>query len=66
MEVTIDPTTIKELLKEALIEVLQERKDILHDLISEAIEAVALTHAIRKGEATKSVRKEEILGVLEN
>jgi len=66
METTIDPTKIKELLKEALIEVLQERKDILHDLISEAIEDVALTHAIKEGEATKSVNKEEILKILEN
>ena len=46
---TIDEGKIKQLMKEAVIESLQEQKSIFHDLIVEAIEDIALTNAIRQG-----------------
>ncbi|MDI6790201.1 MAG: hypothetical protein QME44_05885 [Thermodesulfobacteriota bacterium] len=61
----LDEKKIKELMKEALVEVLEDRKEVLYGILSEAIEDVALVHAIREGEATGTVSKKEILDILE-
>jgi hypothetical protein len=50
METPIDEGRLKQLLKEALGEVLDERKDMLYELLTEAIEDVALTRATQEGE----------------
>ncbi len=49
METPIDEHRIKQLLKEALVEVLEERKDILYELLAEVTEDIALVHAIQEG-----------------
>lgn len=49
---TVDETRLKELFKEALVELLQERKDFFQDVVVEAIEGVALARAIEEGENT--------------
>ena len=64
MQTTMDEGRIKKLMKEALIEVLQEQKSVFHDLIVEALEDIALTHAIREGENTESVGRKEIFDIL--
>ena len=65
METPIDEGRIKQLLKEALVEVLEERKDILYELLAEVMEDVALAHAIQEGENTKPVSKQEVLKLLD-
>ncbi len=65
MDTHIDEERLKELFKEALIEVLEERKDILSELLSDAIEDIVLAHAIREGESTEPVSKQDILNLLE-
>ena len=62
---TIDEGKIKQLMKEAVIESLQEQKSIFHDLIVEAIEDIALTNAIRQGADTESVSRKEVFDILE-
>ncbi len=61
---TSDEGRIKQLMKEALVEALQEQKGVFHDLIVEAIEDIALTNAIRQGAKTKSVSRDEIFDIL--
>jgi len=61
----MDESKLKKPFKEALIETLEERKDIFHDLIIEAIKDVALVRAIQEGEKTEPVSKKEILNILE-
>jgi hypothetical protein len=61
---TSDEGKIKQLMKEALVEALQEQKGVFHDLIIEAIEDIALTNAIRQGADTESVSRNEIFGIL--
>lgn len=51
---------LKKLIKEALIEVLDERKDILQEMIGEAIEDIALREAIKDGRKSKLVSREAI------
>jgi len=61
----IDESRLKEILKDALIEVFEERKDIFHELIAEALEDAALVQAIKEGENSKSASREEVFKVLE-
>ena len=46
---TLDEAKLKDLLKSAIVEVLEERKDLIRDLIEEAIEDIALVHATKEG-----------------
>jgi len=62
---TLDETQIKELFKQALVELLQERKDLLYELVAEIIEDFALLRAIQEGEDTATVRREEVFRILE-
>ena len=55
----------KELFKQAICEVLQERKDWFYDLFAEVMEDFALVKAIREGEVGESVTREEVFSILE-
>jgi len=65
MQISMDESKLKKLFKEALIEALEEKKDIFQELIAEAIEDVALVRAIQEGEKTNPVSKKEIRNILE-
>ena len=65
MEIPVDEGRIKQWLKEALLEVLEERKDVLYELFAEVMEDIALVHAIQEGENTKPVSKQEVLKLLD-
>ncbi len=62
---SLSETQVKELLKQAFVELLEERRDLLYDLFAEVIEDLALARAIEQGESTESVSKEEVLEILE-
>jgi len=62
---SLSETQVKELLKQAFVELLEERRDLLYDLFAEVIEDIALARAIEQGESTESVSKEEVLEILE-
>lgn len=62
---TLDETQIKNLFKQAFEEVLQERKDLLYELVVEIMEDFALLRAIKEGEGTAPVGREEVFQVLE-
>ncbi len=61
---TLDEGHLKELFKQAMLELLVERKDIFYDLFAEVIEDAALVNAIREGEADESVSRSEIFEIL--
>ncbi len=52
---------LKVLFKQAITEVLEERRDLFYDLFAEVIEDVGLSNAIREGYATERVDEETIL-----
>ncbi|GIX48891.1 MAG: hypothetical protein KatS3mg131_3102 [Candidatus Tectimicrobiota bacterium] len=66
MEALINEGRLKELLKETLIEVIEERKDVLYELLAEVIEDIALARAIREGEGTEPVSRQDISELLED
>ena len=66
MNLSIEERRIKQLFKEALIEVIEERRNVFHELLTEALEDTALVHAIRDGEDSAPVSKQEVLKLLDN
>jgi hypothetical protein len=54
----------KDLIKQALVELFQERRDLFADLFDELIEDVGLTNAMREAESSGTVSEEEIMAAL--
>ena len=63
--ISVEEVHLKDLVKEAILELMQERRDELEEVLAEAIQDLALARAIAEGEATETVSKAEILQVLE-
>ncbi len=55
---------LKEVLNAALTETLQEQRELLHEVFTEALEDFALAEAIREGQKTKAAPREEVFRVL--
>ena len=56
---------LKGLLKSAVIEVLEERPDLLRGAVAEGLEDVALLRAIKAGEASRTTSRERVFRQLE-
>jgi len=65
MAVSMNEKRVKELLKQAMAELLEERKDYFYDLFAEVIEDAALANAIREGEDSELVDRSEIFEILD-
>ena len=63
-QLPLDEGKLKELLKSAIVEVLDERRDWMRDLVEEAVEDIALAHAIEEGESTGTASREDVFRVL--
>lgn len=60
-----DDEKLKELMKAAVIEVLEERRDFVRELLEEALEDIALARAIEEGEQSAAVSRDEVMEILE-
>ncbi len=56
---------LKKLVKTALLEVLEERRDLLRDVVEESLEDIALIRAIDAGQRTGEVGRSEVISLLE-
>ena len=56
---------LKALSKTVLVEVLEERKDLLRDVIEESLEDIALGRAIEAGQRTEDASRAEVFSLLE-
>ena len=65
MAISTEDEKFKELVKAALIDVLEERRDLVKDILVEAIEDMALGHAITEGLGSDPIPRKEILDLLE-
>jgi hypothetical protein len=63
--VSLDDKKVKELFKQAIVELFDERRDLLYDLFAEAIEDLALGAAIKEGEDGEGASREEVMKILE-
>lgn len=64
-EISLDDARLKQLFKTALLEVLEERKDLLREAIEEALEDIALARAIEVGQRTSEAGRSEVFSVIE-
>ncbi|MCA9923507.1 MAG: hypothetical protein KC419_11270 [Anaerolineales bacterium] len=65
MEMTFpEQNQLKQVLKEALSEALREERDFFHDLVAEVLEDMALSAAIREGQESEFVSRDDVMAVL--
>ncbi len=65
MTESVSQEQLKDLLKTAFTEVLEERRDLLFELVEEALEEFALVRAIEEGRQTALASRSEIFSLLE-
>jgi hypothetical protein len=56
----VEERRLKSLLKDAVIEVLKERHDLLREAFQESLEDVAMLRAIQAGEKSRLVSRKKI------
>jgi hypothetical protein len=66
MSLTMDKRETKQLLKEVVLELFEERHELFREIILEAIEEAGLIEAIQEGRQHDYVEEEEIRLLLEN
>ncbi len=64
METLIDDRKIKVLFKQAIIEAIEEKKEIVHDLLVEVMEDIAMVRAIQDGEDSGPASRDDIFQIL--
>jgi len=65
MEITSDSSKLKEIFKQAIIEAIEEKKEMVHDLLVDAMEDLAMIHAIQQGEKTGAASRNKVFDILE-
>jgi hypothetical protein len=65
MAATFDEQRLKDLLKSALVEVLEEHRELVQDIVEEAMEDFALARAIEEGLNSESVTRDDVFAILE-
>lgn len=66
MELSISDEKTKELLTEVIVDLLKTKRDILYDVILEALEEVGLANAIAEGRKDEFVSEDEVFSILDN
>ena len=64
MSTFTDDTHMKDLFKQAMLELLTERREDFYELFSEALEDILMGYAIREGEDSETVSKADVLRAL--
>lgn len=65
MATSIDEAKLKEMLKSAVAEVLEERREFVKEIVEEAMEDIALARAIDDGVQTEMVERDAVFRVLD-
>jgi hypothetical protein len=63
-QTSFDNQELRKILKEVIAETLLEQRSWLNEIITEALEDVALAEAVRKGLASDYVDRSEVVEVL--
>ena len=65
MPLSARDTKLKRLLKAAVVEVLEERPELVRDALAEAVEVIGMVRAIDAGCRSKEASRTEIFKILE-
>lgn len=63
--ITIDDNDLKALLKQALIELFEEKNELFYEALAEAVEELGLVKGIKEGQASPTVDKARVFKALE-
>jgi hypothetical protein len=66
MQPDLREATVKKLFKEALVETLHEQRELLHDVLFEVLEDMALAAAVREGRQTEKTTRDAVFKALED
>ena len=64
LTLSIEENRVRELLKELLLELIETRRDVFQDILLEAVEDAGLLEAIKEGESSESVGRDEVMAML--
>jgi hypothetical protein len=64
--ITLESDQIKALIKTAILEIVQENKEILTDILTEILEDIVLERAISEAENSELVSREEVFAILDS
>jgi len=65
MELTVSENKMKELLKEALTEMMKNDRELFYEIVKGAIEDVSLANAIKEGRKNKFVAEKQVIDILD-
>ena len=65
MPLTAEEAKLKKLLKAAVVEVLEERRDLVRDALADAVEDIGLARAIEAGSRSKAISRAEVFKILQ-
>ncbi|MBF0258092.1 MAG: hypothetical protein HQK62_04500 [Desulfamplus sp.] len=65
MELILNDNKTKALLKEIILELMQERKEWFSEIVLEALEEAALVNAILEGRQSEFIEEQQISAILE-
>ena len=63
---TVDEIQLKAIVKEAVWELFQEKREEFSELLAEIVEDMAMANAIREGEASEPTERDEVFAVLDS
>jgi len=66
MVTATDNAALKEAFKDAIREIVFENKEFLHEILVEAMEDVAMSHAIEEGEKSATVDPKVVYDLLDS
>ena len=64
MELLISDEKTKELLTEVVVDLLKTKRNVLYDIVLEALEEVGLANAITEGRKNEFVSEDEIFSII--
>ena len=64
MELIVDENKMKEIFKETFIELMKDKRELLHEIIVEAIEDIGMANAIKAGRKNKFIDEKKIVDIL--
>jgi hypothetical protein len=61
----LDEKKLRGIVKAALIDALKENRDLMQDIVEEALEDIAIARAIEQGLETRTVSRKKVFSILE-
>ena len=66
MELTVSDDKLKQVLKEIMVEMIQDKRNVMSEIIADALEDIGLAQAIKQGRKNRFVDESRIVGILES